>query len=197
MTDVLTDLGNRRCLDDALPGWLEEARSGTKSFAVVLADVDHFKAFNDHYGHLAGDTCLRRIGAALRRVTRQGEDLVVRYGGEEFVILFKTASEAVAFQRANDLVNAIFALAIAHDARPDNVSRVTISAGLAFVPASTQTSPHAVIAAADVALYRAKHAGRGRVALAFDGEDSLGGREVTLRRSGSVARTPMDLERSR
>ncbi|MCE7029201.1 GGDEF domain-containing protein [Jiella sp. CBK1P-4] len=163
MTDALTGLGNRRCLDDVLPHWLAEARSGRMPFALVMIDVDHFKAYNDRYGHQAGDVCLRQIGAALAGFARQETDVVARYGGEEFVVLLRGVGRPVALQRANDLVAAIGALSIPHAARPDGERRVTVSAGVAHVDRGTGLREADVVAQADAALYEAKLAGRGRI----------------------------------
>nr|WP_245197572.1 GGDEF domain-containing protein [Jiella mangrovi] len=163
MTDALTGLGNRRCLDEVLPQWLEQARAGRGCFAFVLVDVDYFKTYNDLYGHLAGDVCLRRIGEALASVTRKEDDLVLRYGGEEFAVLIRGVSEQVALLRANQLLDAVAALAIPHAARPDGAGLTTISAGVTYVRTGARPDLETVVADADAALYAAKRAGRGRV----------------------------------
>ena len=169
MTDALTGLGNRRCLDEVLPEWLVQARAGRMRFAFILVDVDYFKAYNDRYGHLAGDACLREIGGALAGVAREDRDLVLRYGGEEFAILMRGVGERVALERANDFLAAVASLAIDHVARPDRVGRVTISAGLTHVETGVGRSVDAVIAEADAALYRAKRSGRARILTAHPG----------------------------
>ncbi|WAP69450.1 GGDEF domain-containing protein [Jiella pelagia] len=166
MTDALTGLGNRRCLDEVLSDWLAETRSGRMQFALIMLDVDHFKAYNDRYGHPAGDQCLKEIGAALASFARQGSDVVARYGGEEFVVLMRAVSRPVAHDRARDLVEAIADLAIVHAARPDGECRVTVSAGLTHLDIGADRSEQDVLAEADIALYGAKRAGRGRIELA-------------------------------
>ena len=166
MTDALTGLGNRRCLDEVLSDWLAESRLGRMQFALIMIDVDHFKAYNDRYGHPAGDQCLRQIGITLAGFARQGNHVVARYGGEEFVVLMRDVSRPIAIDRARDIVGAIADLAIPHAARPDGERRVTVSAGMTHVDIGADRSEQDVLAEADIALYGAKRGGRGRTELA-------------------------------
>ncbi|WP_292121620.1 GGDEF domain-containing protein, partial [Mesorhizobium sp.] len=98
--------GNRRAFDQRLAGVVAEASQSDREFALLLIDVDSFKAYNDRYGHLAGDECLRQIADCLRQRTRAG-DFVARYGGEEFAVILSEASAAGAIRVANDLRAAV------------------------------------------------------------------------------------------
>ena len=169
MTDALTGLSNRRCLDEVLPQWLEDTRSGRASFAFILVDVDHFKAYNDRYGHLAGDVCLREIAGGLFGAIREDRDRVVRYGGEEFAILIWDVSRPVAMARARKLLEAVRKLNIEHKARPDKMGQVTISAGVTLVEHGAKWTIEDIFLAADAALYNAKRAGRARIMAAQPG----------------------------
>ena len=170
--DPLTQVANRLALDEAVvQEWSRAQREGTP-LALLMIDVDHFKAYNDHYGHVAGDQCLRSVartlssGAGLRAT-----DLVARYGGEEFAVLLPGTSAADAVQVARRLCEAVSAAALEHGASPDG-DRVTISAGVASLkPGAASQGRPGVDAAlmlfqqADAALYRAKQDGRNRVAI--------------------------------
>ncbi|WP_191970026.1 GGDEF domain-containing protein [Methylobacterium planeticum] len=164
LTDPLTGLANRRRLDEVRRRL--EARSIPASrIGVVMIDVDHFKLFNDRHGHTAGDACLVAVARALRGAVRP-RDLVVRAGGEEFLVLLIGLSAEAAAEAAERLHRAVAGLAIPHGARPDGLDRVSVSVGAAIGPAQPGTSLAQRIAAADAALYRAKLAGRDRVAVA-------------------------------
>jgi diguanylate cyclase (GGDEF)-like protein len=155
-TDALTGLANRRALDSALAKTAGEAR-GT---ALLMLDVDHFKRFNDAYGHPAGDACLRRIAEALAGETRGGRDCVARYGGEEFSILMRGCDARAVARVVRRLRAGIAGLEIPHAARGDGQAFVTVSIGVALASAGRTTSPAELLAEADAALYDAK--GRGR-----------------------------------
>jgi diguanylate cyclase (GGDEF)-like protein len=126
-----------------------------------MIDIDHFKLYNDHYGHPAGDACLRRVAAALRQTIR-GTDLPARYGGEEFVLVLPGADLAVASEVGERARAAVFALAEPHVAGVEGV--VTISVGVAAVVPSDGISAGQLIKEADAELYVAKHNGRNQVA---------------------------------
>ncbi|QJR13577.1 ligand-binding sensor domain-containing diguanylate cyclase [Usitatibacter palustris] len=160
--DALTGLPNRRRLDEVLDTeWRRAARQET-SLAVVIADIDAFKAYNDALGHPRGDACLIEVADVIREATSRASDFAARYGGEEFVILIPSADHAVALAFAESLRRAIEAKGIAHPASTV-APVVTISLGVAArVPAPGSTwAP--LVAEADAALYRAKQEGRNRV----------------------------------
>jgi diguanylate cyclase (GGDEF)-like protein len=154
--DSLSGLANRRGFDFKLEEeWRESARTG-QPLALVMIDIDHFKKFNDHYGHLAGDTCLRSVGEELARV--EGATVVARYGGEEFALLFAATELHRALEIAESLRAAIEALDIAHAAAP--AGHITASIGVAVLRATSAESADVLIEAADAALYGAKRRGR-------------------------------------
>ncbi len=159
--DPLTGVANRRYLKQFIEReWLRETRHG-HPVAMIMVDIDHFKAYNDHYGHQQGDECLRRVARVLRSCLRRPTDLLVRYGGEEFLgVLLETESEP-ALQLAETMRKAVEELGLPHVTSPVSGS-VTISAGVAVKLARNSTF-RALLAAADEALYRAKDRGRNRV----------------------------------
>ena len=164
-TDGLTGLANRRRFDSCwAEEWQRALRTGA-SLAVIMLDVDHFKAYNDHYGHQQGDECLRRVGEALRVNVRRAGELAARYGGEEFVMIMPGTTVEQARQMAEAVRAAIQEAQIAHASSP--VAPVlTVSLGVAVgVPLSTDLPDH-MLQAADAALYEAKRQGRNRVVLA-------------------------------
>jgi diguanylate cyclase (GGDEF)-like protein len=162
-SDPLTGLANRRLFEDRLVCEFERARRSGASFALIMADVDHFKQYNDRYGHPAGDECLRKVAGAVESGTRRPADLAARYGGEEFAVILADTDLA----GANAVVDKIRAAVAALDLRhPDNpAGRVTLSLGL-YVghPAlAERNDPLAWVDVADRLLYEAKDAGRNRV----------------------------------
>jgi two-component system cell cycle response regulator len=162
LTDALTGLGNRRNMDDELERvHARSARAGT-CYAVAVFDVDHFKLYNDYYGHPAGDEALRSVARYLQSRTRAGES-VYRYGGEEFLLVLHECTAAGAAAAARRLVSAVEAAGIVHEVRPTHPPLLTVSAGVAaWAPGSEATMPE-VVAEADRALFRAKAAGRNQV----------------------------------
>jgi diguanylate cyclase (GGDEF)-like protein len=166
ITDGLTGLANRRHFDEVLAAECARAARLQQPLAVIMLDVDHFKKFNDHYGHQAGDACLVRVAHALADGTRRAGDLTARYGGEEFSIVLPNTGLEEARHIGEALRRAIEALAIAHAGAP--AGQVTISvgvAGQAVQPGQGAADPDALMRAADAALYRAKDMGRNRVLL--------------------------------
>jgi diguanylate cyclase (GGDEF)-like protein len=125
-------------------------------------DVDHFKQYNDTYGHLAGDACLRQVGATLRSELSGDADVIARSGGEEFVALFQSADRQSVMRAAERVRAAIEALQMPHSKAQNGV--VTVSIGVAIVVPTEQLQADALIRGADLALYRAKRSGRNRVA---------------------------------
>jgi len=155
-TDPLTQVANRRAFDDALSRRLAEFRESGRVFAVAIIDVDHFKRFNDTYGHLAGDEVLRGIGRVLRRSTRQ-TDFIARYGGEEFTVIFPGSSVA----DASTLVERIRE-AIAAEKVEFNGTELCATASIGVAQLLPAEDLAALIERADAALYAAKTAGRNR-----------------------------------
>jgi diguanylate cyclase (GGDEF)-like protein len=165
-TDPLTGVANRRSFDKALDQeWRRSLRSGDMLSLLVL-DVDHFKLYNDHYGHVQGDSCLQQVAATLLGQARRSTDLVCRIGGEEFTVLLPATSEAEALRLAQGIVTAIDRLAIPHAGSPV-AAHVSVSIGVASGIASPNQSATSLIERGDAALYRRKqHLGRHGVCVA-------------------------------
>ena len=166
--DPMTQVANRLALGEAMQREWERARLRGMPLALLMIDVDFFKAYNDHYGHIAGDRCLQRVAQALASAVQRAGELAARYGGEEFAVLLPDSDELRAVAVAHRLREAVRELALEHQASPCG-AQVTISVGVACVrPADGQPLEHAqttLFQQADEALYRAKQAGRDRVAL--------------------------------
>ena len=164
--DGLTGVFNRRYFDEHLQQeWARSARNGTP-LALILADIDAFKKYNDRYGHQAGDDCLRRVAHALALGLNRPADMVARYGGEEFACILPETDVAGAYELAQRLGDLVRALAIEHADGPAG-HVVTISLGVAgrgaHPPGVSLGAESELVAAADRQLYRAKHEGRARV----------------------------------
>jgi len=165
LTDGLTGVANRRHFDQRLRDeWARATRDGTP-LALLLADVDHFKRYNDTYGHQLGDRCLALVAGALREHSGRASDLVARYGGEEFAVLLPNTDLDGAAAVGERLRAAVAALAIPHNASSAGPI-VSLSLGAATTHPVLEIAETTLIATADDALYRAKEAGRNRVALA-------------------------------
>jgi diguanylate cyclase (GGDEF)-like protein/PAS domain S-box-containing protein len=160
--DPLTGLYNRRYLGEVLEREVRRAARATQSLGVLMIDLDHFKTFNDTYGHDAGDAVLRETGTSLTKGVR-AEDFVCRFGGEEFVVILPTASLEAACGRAERLRIKIKELAVMHHGR--SMGMLTVSIGVAVFP-EQGVSPKELMAAADAALYEAKRRGRDQVVVA-------------------------------
>jgi diguanylate cyclase (GGDEF)-like protein len=160
-SDGLTGLANRRLFEDALAGELARARRGGSEFALILADVDFFKKYNDSYGHVAGDDCLRKVAAVIASGARRPGDLAARYGGEEFAVIMPDTGLEGAMTVANAIRSAVVGLALDHAGSP--VGKVSVSLGVVAGRAGDEPDS-AWIEAADSLLYDAKAAGRNRVA---------------------------------
>ena len=161
--DGLTGLTNRRGFDERLDAELSRAIRDQQSMALIMIDVDHFKRFNDAYGHQQGDECLREVASGLLTAVLRPSDLVARYGGEEFVVILPSVDQAGALAVAQRICDSIEALAITHGGN-DGLGVVTVSVGLACGVPVRGTKEKDLIALADQALYQAKHSGRNRVA---------------------------------
>lgn len=156
--DSLTGLYNRRFLDETLARELSRAERDKYSVSVVMLDLDHFKMFNDTYGHDVGDMMLKQLGKLLSSQVRAG-DIACRFGGEEFVVVMPKASLTVARQRANDWRSKFETQVLIHEGE---VLTATLSAGVAVYPLHG-TSSDEIIRKADQAMYAAKAAGRNQV----------------------------------
>ena len=159
--DGLTGIANRRYFDSYL---VTEVRRGARErqpLSLILSDVDHFKAFNDCYGHQAGDDCLRRVAAALSSAGRRPADLAARYGGEEFAMVLPGTVVDGAVDVAQAVSRVIEGLAIPHE-RSAVDRRVTLSQGVVSLTPEKETSSEDLIQRADQALYLAKQQGRNR-----------------------------------
>jgi diguanylate cyclase (GGDEF)-like protein len=159
-SDPLTGIANRRSFERAFDAAFERASATAGNLSVIMIDIDHFKRYNDHYGHAGGDEVLKRVGEALKCGLRRTDDMFARIGGEEFAILLPNA-DAKSARRVAERVNlAVRALNIPHGSSP-TADCITISAGVASFNAKTENKD-ALIAEADQQLYRAKAAGRDR-----------------------------------
>ena len=163
--DALTELANRRAFDRYLAEQMAVAVRHKRALALVLIDVDHFKAYNDHYGHHAGDQCLNRLAAALQACCRRPADMAARYGGEEFALILPDSDLAGARHTAEAARAAVAALGIEHASCTTGL-HISVSIGLAVVDPSRAMTMAQLIVAADGALYRAKDGGRDRVVAA-------------------------------
>ena len=164
-TDALTGVANRRGFDDALAAAWSRASQGGGAVAVILCDVDHFKAYNDAYGHPAGDACLRRVAAVLAEAGAAHAGQCARVGGEEFAVLLDEGAPArAALALAEAMRGAVEALAIAHDPASGRAV-VTASFGVGHLQAGPGADTGKLLAATDRALYAAKHRGRNCVVL--------------------------------
>jgi diguanylate cyclase (GGDEF)-like protein/PAS domain S-box-containing protein len=165
MTDGLTGIANRRAFDEALEReWKRTLRHGIQ-MSLLLLDIDHFKPFNDQYGHQVGDDCLRAVAQAAASAVR-GSDIVARYGGEELAIILPQVDVAGAWETAEKVRRVIEELWIPHAGNPEGGGWVTVSMGAATALArigGTMRMPEGLLQAADHALYRAKQGGRNRV----------------------------------
>jgi len=160
--DGLTHIPNRRRFDESLRLEWRRAARVREPLSAVMLDVDFFKPYNDHYGHGAGDLCLRRIAGALIACVSRPTDLVARYGGEEFMALLPNTDEDGAARVAERMRAAIDALRLPHE-HSGIGDHLTISAGYATIRPDVGDNPSSLCEAADRALYRAKSGGRNRV----------------------------------
>jgi diguanylate cyclase (GGDEF)-like protein/PAS domain S-box-containing protein len=161
-TDGLTGVANRRRFDQALVTEWRRALRYQKPLTLIMSDIDFFKNYNDHYGHVKGDECLKRVASILDSVARRPGDLVARYGGEEFVIILTDTASEGALKLAERIRKDIVSLKIPHDSSPIS-DYVTLSLGVASVTPKDGLSPQRLIEEADKVLYKVKHEGRNRV----------------------------------
>jgi diguanylate cyclase (GGDEF)-like protein len=160
--DGLTGIPNRRSFDQAFDNeWRRTARSHTP-ISLIMMDIDFFKKYNDTYGHVAGDDCLKQVAQALASSIKRPQDFIARYGGEEFVALLPETDSAGALAVANIIQDNIGSLDIQHSSSTVN-GRITISQGAATIIPTLGITSSLVLEAADKALYKAKEKGRNRV----------------------------------
>ena len=165
--DPLTQIANRRCLEENLAvEWKRAQRLGSP-ISLIMIDIDHFKAYNDHYGHQAGDRCLQQVAALMQAKAQRPSDLVARYGGEEFVIVLPDTTAEAAWALAEAMRSGVEALHLAHAASP-TAAWVTLSLGTASLTPGAESNPESLLQRADQALYRAKAGGRNRCESATD-----------------------------
>lgn len=161
--DGLTGIANRRHFDVALEKEHRRAKRGGTALSLLMIDIDHFKAYNDHYGHQKGDQCLIQVAAALADMLKRPCDLMARYGGEEFAMILPEIDLGQATWMAEAIRARAQQLAIPH-ARNGEAPHITVSIGVTTQRIAAPVDVEALIGAADRALYAAKHNGRNRVA---------------------------------
>jgi len=160
--DSLTGVANRRCFDSALEYEYSRLRRSNSHLSIILFDIDHFKEYNDHYGHVMGDECLRQIGRVLESCINRSVDLAARYGGEEFACILPDTDIYSAVKIAEDIRQRIHDLKIEH--KKSSVSEfVTASFGVTTVQYSSERALEDIIAEADRLLYKAKVSGRNTI----------------------------------
>jgi len=157
--DGLTGIHNRRMFDEHVNVTWQQAIREKQRMALLLVDIDHFKLYNDHYGHQKGDECLRAVAATLKRSARRPLDFTARYGGEEFAVVLYSPTRDYVAELPIVIQDAIAALAIAHAASTCS-AHLTVSIGVAYVQPGAQRSVHGFVQLADEALYEAKDQGR-------------------------------------
>lgn len=165
ITDSLTGLANRRYFDLALNTEFYRVKRTGETLSLIMIDVDHFKKFNDSYGHLAGDDCLIKIGSMLKSIVGRAPDIVARYGGEEFVVILPGTESFGAKALAERIRKGVEVLGIPH-VSSETAAFVTISLGVVSVNTTYMISPKQIVAMADEALYFAKSLGRNRTIVA-------------------------------
>ncbi|APG19368.1 GGDEF domain-containing protein [Kosakonia radicincitans] len=157
--DSLTGLANRRKFDEALPREVLQCAVNKHAISLMLIDIDYFKKYNDNYGHLAGDDCLRQVATSLKKTIKSSSALVARYGGEEFVVILPAIDLIAAEKKAKKIIQSICQENIPHEYSPFGI--VTVSIGIASGPGpAVKGKETTLIELADDALYHAKYAGR-------------------------------------
>jgi len=167
LTDPLTSLSNRKHFDERLAQSLAEAAERSEPLSLVMTDIDHFKSFNDTWGHLTGDQVLRLVAMSLKQNVK-GQDIAARYGGEEFAVILPNTVLRSALTVADHIRRAVMAKELMKRSTGQNLGRVTISLGVATVRKGD--TPQSLIARADACLYAAKRNGRNRVICETDPE---------------------------
>jgi len=169
LTDALTGLANRRCFDEAAARAIQDAESDGRPLCFIISDVDHFKKFNDTYGHAIGDQVLRLVGQCLK-VNIKGKDTAARFGGEEFVVILPSTTLSQAAGLANEIRKTVESKRIVQKSTGRDMGTVTLSLGVASLRPGEQVAD--VLNRADAYLYAAKRAGRNRVMTEADAPDA-------------------------
>ena len=167
LTDPLTGLGNRKYFDRMIDMAVQNALANNEPLSLLMFDIDHFKSFNDSYGHLTGDQVLRLVGMSLKQ-TIKGQDITARYGGEEFAVVLPNTALRQALTVADHIRRAVMAKELKKKSTGEILGRVTISVGVSMLKAGDDTD--ALIERADGCLYAAKRNGRNRVICEVDPE---------------------------
>jgi diguanylate cyclase len=167
LTDPLTGLGNRKYFDRMIGGAVQNALVSGEPLSLLLFDIDHFKSFNDSYGHLTGDQVLRLVGLSLKQ-TIKGQDITARYGGEEFAVVLPNTALRQALTVADHIRRAVMAKELKKKSTGEILGRVTISVGVSMLKPGDDTD--SLIERADACLYAAKRNGRNRVICEVDPE---------------------------
>lgn len=161
--DELSGIGNRRKFNEFVDGAIRLSKRTMKPMAILMIDIDRFKDYNDSYGHVNGDYCIRAIGEILQQVVRRDTDLAARYGGEEFVVVLQETDESYPIQIAQELQQLLKERAIEHKSGHEGI--LTISVGIYIGIPSKEESLEQITAKADLALYRSKEGGRNRICI--------------------------------
>jgi diguanylate cyclase len=167
LTDPLTGLGNRKYFDRMIEMAVQHALAFSEPLSLLMFDIDHFKSFNDSYGHLTGDQVLRLVGMSLKQ-TIKGQDITARYGGEEFAVVLPNTALRQALTVADHIRRAVMAKELKKKSTGEILGRVTISVGVSMLKPGDDTD--SLIERADACLYAAKRAGRNRVICEADPE---------------------------
>ena len=170
ISDGLTGLFNRRHFDSVYDAQWRSASRNSSPVSLLFIDIDHFKYFNDHYGHQAGDRCLQSVAGIIQSSVNRAHDLAARYGGEEFVVLLPHTTLDNALLIARRITVGIEQLAIEHAASPTS-RHLTLSIGVSCMVPKGSRRPEQLLKCADTALYRAKAAGRNQIIYFSDEED--------------------------
>lgn len=170
LTDPLTGLGNRKYFDRMIGMAVQSALASGEPLSLLLFDIDHFKSFNDSYGHLTGDQVLRLVGLSLKQ-TIKGQDITARYGGEEFAVVLPNTALRQALTVADHIRRAVMAKELKKKSTGEILGRVTISVGVSMLKQGDDTE--ALIERADACLYAAKRNGRNRVICEVDPEYAI------------------------
>jgi diguanylate cyclase (GGDEF)-like protein len=169
--DALTGLYNRRAFDERLENAVKDCRESNATIAILLLDLDHFKAYNDHFGHLAGDDALREVARAMQNRVNRPADACCRVGGEEFAIILAPVEDTGALTVAERVRMSVQQLRIRHAPQID-LPGMTVSIGVAVANAANAAAVATLYQRADQALYRAKALGRNRVISHVEGRDA-------------------------